>query len=92
MRELRLMCKRYEHDQLLRWQRTRNIEFAQYNVQYNQMNGKKVFKNIRSPKDLYALPSDRISTTPVKINKDRQKSAIEQMKSTTNYKQWRMKN
>ena len=55
-----MICDAFEHKQLLEWQRTRNIEFALYNVQYGAMNGKKIFKNIKSPQDLYTLPSDNI--------------------------------
>ena len=90
LRELYLIAKFYENDQNSRWQRTRNIEFAQYNVQYNAMNGKKIFKNLKKPRDLYELPSDGTRyVKDLKIDVLRQKLAIEQMKATTNYRKWR---
>lgn len=52
------MCRFNLLSELKEWERTRNIEFSLYNVQYNGMSGKKLFKNIRKPRDLYGLPID----------------------------------
>ena len=84
------MCLYHQNENTTRWEHTRNIEFAQYNVQYNSMNGKKIFKNLKRPRDLYELPSDGIRyVKDLKIDVLRQKLAIEQMKATTNYRKWR---
>ena len=40
------------------WAQTRNIEFAIYNTSINSMNGKKNFRKVKKPSDLYKLPSD----------------------------------
>ena len=55
-----LLKQAYDNAEQMEWQRARRIEFAIYNSQYGAMNGKKIFKNIKSPKDVYPLVSDTI--------------------------------
>ena len=85
LREIFLMCKSFNTKQYLDWERTRSIEFSTYNVQYGMMDGKKIFKNIRKPSDLYKLPTDK-AKKPVKIDKERAIKAVEKYK-----KQWQVK-
>ena len=61
------------------WERTRNLEFSLYNVQYNQMNGKKMFKNLKRPRDLYELASDK-PITVVKPPREESEKAVNNMK------------
>ena len=83
MRELYLTCSAFQLHQHFEWERTRNVEFANYNVQYNFTTGKKVFKSIKKPSDLYELPTDvTINRKPIKIDKERQLRAVERHKKT----------
>ena len=68
------------------WERTRNLEFTLYNVQHNAMSGKKLFKNLKRPKDLYRLPTDY--TTVIKIDKERQAAAVERVKNSKSLQKW----
>ena len=56
---------------------TRNIEFSNYNTAYAGMNGKRVFKKIKRPSDLYKLPSD--SVNELKVDKKAFESALDQL-------------
>ena len=70
----------FEHNQILEWERTRNIELSSYASQVT-MNGKKAFK-LKKPSDLYELPTDiqrkQIAVKP--IDKDRQLRAVNKHK------------
>lgn len=79
LRELFLMGMAHDNRELRAWERTRNIEFAMYNTQYGAMSGKKIFKSIKSPKDLYTLASDK-NNKPVPIDKKRQLIAVNRFK------------
>ena len=57
----------FNHKQLLDWEKVRNIEFSAYNTQYGAMSGKKIFKDMKSPKDLYTLPYDTPTTIKHKV-------------------------
>ena len=68
---------------------TRNIEFAIYNSTYAGMSGTRPFKKIKKPSDVYKLPSDSVvSSKPVKIDKDRQRKAVEAAKKVLKNKLW----
>lgn len=64
-----------------------------YNVQYGAMSGKKIFKAIKKPADLYPLPTDKIhkKVKLVKPDEARQAVALESMKSTMQYREWQKK-
>ena len=79
LRELNLMCAFYTNNQMREWERTRNLEFSLYNVQYNQMNGKKMFKALKRPRDLYELTSDK-PITVVKPPREESEKAVNNMK------------
>ena len=80
LRELFLICDAYVHKSNVAWEHTRNIEFANYNTQYNPNNGKKIFK-FKRPSDLYRLPCDNpVSRKPIIIDKERQRLAVDKAK------------
>ena len=63
-----------------------------YNIQYQPMSGKKMFKSVKKPQDLYKLPTDHVELKKVpKQDKNRQAAALENMKSTMQYKEWQKK-
>ena len=62
-----------------------------YNAVVNDMNGKKVFKTLKKPQDLYRLPSDDIVAKQHKLDKERQTAALEKFKNTDQYKEWLIK-
>ena len=84
------MAKAWENAQYREWERIRNLEFTMYNVQYQPMSGKKMFKTIKKPRDLYPLPTDTPTraTKPVEPSKKEQAAALESIKSTMQYKEW----
>lgn len=64
-KEVSLKCN-YTQFQLEQFMRIgRNIEFATYNSVYNFMTGKKTFKKIKKPSDIYKLPSDSSNEKPL---------------------------
>ena len=88
LRESYLMCKSYHLNQVREWERTRNLEFTNYNVQYGAMDGKKIFKHFNKPSDLYRLETDY--DIEVKIDKEQQKRSVDNVKLTKNFQQWQM--
>ena len=53
------------------------------------MSGTRPFKKIKKPSDVYKLPSDSVvSSKPVKIDKDRQRKAVEAAKKVLKNKLW----
>ena len=51
------MAQAFRTQDELSWMQTRNIEYANYATTFS-MNGKRVFRSIKKPKDLYTLPSE----------------------------------
>ena len=62
-----MLYKAFEYKETLEWQKTRRIEFAMYDTQFGGFSGKKIFKSLKSPSDLYALPSDTSTTIKHKV-------------------------
>lgn len=60
------------------WEMVRALEFATYNTTFAGMSGERPFKNIKKPTDLYRLPTDQ--KTVVKVDNEKAKVAVEQMK------------
>ena len=79
LRDSGLLLSAFFHKQVLEWERTRNIEFSMYSTQFNPMNGKQVFKNIKQPQNLYKLPTDK-KQEPIKRDRKREERAINNMK------------
>ena len=85
------MIQSFENSQSLEWERTRNIELANYASTVG-INGKQAFK-LKSPTDLYKLPTDVNKLVKnIKIDKDRQKKSVESMKSTKEFTKWEKNN
>ena len=87
LRENALLAKKVSNDEEHLLMLTRNIEFANYNTCFAGMNGTKVYKNIKRPRDLYKLPSDT-PHGPIKIDKERMAKDVKRMKEwlTSNQK------
>ncbi len=49
----------WEHKELAEWERTRYLAFTAYRTVFS-MDGKPVFKKIKTPMDLFKLVSDKI--------------------------------
>lgn len=66
LHQLELLAKAHRTKEEQFWLGVRNIEFANYNTAFG-FNGKKIFREIKKPKDLYELPSDikKTKTTAV---------------------------
>ena len=87
LKELDFISRSFEYRQSLEWERTRNIELANYSSTIS-MNGKQAFK-LKKPSDLYELPTDSIMLNrKVHIDKDKQQIAVERTKQSKNYNEW----
>lgn len=57
LRENTLLATAFQNRDESSWMKFRNVEYAIYNTSFS-MNGKKIFKSIKKPQDLYSLPSE----------------------------------
>ena len=57
----------------------RDMIFTMYNTTFAGMDGRKVFKEIKKPQDLYKLPTDT-KVIDVKIDPEAQRRAVERHK------------
>ena len=71
------MAQSYQHQTEESWMQTRNLEYASYTTTFG-MNGKKIFKGIKKPQDLYKLPTEiRVKKTNTAVfDLDRAEEAL----------------
>ena len=69
----------------------RNLEYTIYKTTFAGMNGAQPFKNIKTPRDLYTLPSDKKIFKPVKIDRAQQAKAVNRVKQNKQYQEWQQK-
>lgn len=88
-RDCHLMGESYEMSHIKSMEQTRFLAFSVYSATINDMSGKKVFKDIRKPTDLFPLPGDNPNVHIDNYDAERARKAVEAFKKT---KIWQYKN
>jgi len=65
LRQVLLLIQRSRFIDNSDWERTRNIEFSNYQTAFAGMSGENPFKKIKRPRDLYRLDNDISAVIPV---------------------------